>query len=689
MQKIFSWILKQKAPIIIIFTICSIACALFFTKVQVDYDMNDYLPKDSASTKAINLMKNEFGGGIPNARIMISNVSMAEALDYKQKLKNISGVTDVTWLDDAINIKEPLETQDKKTIANYYKNKTALYTVTISDDKRVSAVNDIRKLIGNSNAMTGSAVNAAVATQSTVQELSKIIKVAVPFVFLILILTTTSWFEPVVMMASIAIAIILNAGSNLMFGTISFVTSGAGNILQLAVSLDFLVFLLHSYEEHRKQGLSAKESITNALCKSFGTILSCGLTLVIGFAALILMKFRIGPDLGLALAKGICFSLLTVFTLFPILILVSDKLIEKTRHRPFVPKFDKFSLVVSKIMLPLVIIFCLLIVPSYLSRDKNSFYYGSEHIFNSSTQIGKDTDKIDSVFGKSNAIVLMVPKGDTSKETELNNALKKITEVDDIISFVNNAGAEVPAEYLDSSTLSKLESKHYSRMILTINTSYEGDQAFSTVEAIRSTTEKYYPGKWYLAGESVSTYDLMTTIKADDVYVNLIAIGAVFFVLLIMFRSLLIPIILVLSIETAIWINLAIPYFSGMTLFYISYLIISSVQLGATVDYAILFTHRYLDFRKTLPKIDAVRQTISVVIVPITTSGIVLTVIGYMLGFISSHGVLKQLGTLLGTGTLLSMAIVFFVLPGLLYLLDKPIEKTSMRLNFIHKELEK
>ena len=364
MKKIFSWILSHKALIISVFAVGCVACALFYTQVKVDYDMNDYLPKNSPSTKAIDVMQDEFSGGIPNTRVMISNVSVAEALSYKQKLQKIDGVTDVMWLDDAVNINAPLETQDAKTVDTYYKNNNALYTVTITDDKRVSAVNAIRKLIGNDNAMTGAAVNTAVATQSTMNELANIVKISVPFVFLILILTTTSWVEPVVMLLSIVVAIILNAGSNLMFGTISFVTSGAGNILQVAVSLDFSVFLLHSYEEHRQQGLPAKEAMTKALTTQFGTILSCGLTLVIGFAALALMRFRIGPDLGLALAKGICFSLLTVFTFFPVLMLLSDKWIEKTRHRPFVPKFDKFGHIVSKIMLPLVIIFCLLIVPS-------------------------------------------------------------------------------------------------------------------------------------------------------------------------------------------------------------------------------------------------------------------------------------------------------------------------------------
>jgi predicted RND superfamily exporter protein len=688
MEKIFEWILKHKIFIISVFTISVIICALLKPQVKVDYDMNDYLPEDSPSTQAISVMEDEFGGGIPNARVMISNVTIPEALQYKEKLSEIEGVSDVIWLDDSINLEEALETQDESVVETYYKDKTALYVVTIEGDKRVDAVNAIRNLIGNDNAMTGAAVSTAVATTSTVDELGRLMVIVLPLILLILIVTTTSWIEPFIMLASIGVAILLNEGSNLIFGTISFVTNGSGSILQLAVSLDFSVFLLHSYIEQKDSESSAKEAMKKALCKSFGTIFSCGLTLIIGFLALTIMRFKIGPDLGIALAKGMCLSLLTVFTFYPVLMVSMDKWIEKTRHRPFLPNFDKFGKFVCKIMFPLVILFAILVVPSYLAREKNDFYYGAEHIFNSSTQLGKDTENIDTVFGKSNNIVVMVPRGDTTKEMKLNDSLQAIPEVSDIISYVNNVGAQIPESYLDENTLKKLESDNYSRMVLTVKTNYEGQQAFDTVEAIRNVAEQYYPGKWYLAGESVSTYDLKDTITADDVRVNLIAVAAIFIVILLVFRSVSIPVILVLAIETAIWINVSMPYFMNKTVFYISYLIISSVQLGATVDYAILFAHRYLDFRKEYVKKLAVQKTIAVVTIPILTSGTVLTITGYLLGYMTTHGILKQLGVLLGAGTILSMGVVFLVLPGLLYLVDGVIEKTTKGVKFVHKEKE-
>jgi hypothetical protein len=664
MNKIFRWILKHKTLIITVYVIGCIVSMLCKPLVQVNYDMNDYLPEGSPSTIAFNVMEDEFEGGIPNVRVMISDISVPEALVYKQELIDIDGITDVIWLDDAVSVYEPLDIQDSDTIESYYKDENAIFTVTVDEKKRVEAVDSIRNLIGDNNAMTGAAVNTAVATKTTVEEITKIVIIAIPIVFVILLLTTTSWLEPVLFLVSIGIAVLLNSGSNLIFGTISFVTNGAGNILQLAVSLDYSIFLLHRFEEFRKEGLDAEEAMVKALCESFTSILSSGLTTVIGFAALILMRFGIGPDMGMALAKGICFSLIVVFTILPVMIMLSYKWIEKTEHPPFLPKFILFGKAVSRQMIPAVLIFCMMIVPSFRAQNNNDFYYGSEHIFGSSTQLGQDTEKIDEVFGKSNPVVLMVPRGNTAKQTIMSDALKSLPEVSSIVSFVDKAGAEISHEYLDKDTLSKLESENYSRMILTVDTKYEGGDAFNAVDKIRETAEDYYPGEWKLAGESISTYDLKDTITADSISVNMIAVGAVFVTLLFSFRSLLIPFILVLAIETAVWINLAIPFFRNSTLFYLSYLIISSIQLGSTVDYAILTTSRYLEFQTELPRKEAVQETISAVTASILTSGSVMTLVGFLLGFITSHGVLKQLGFLLGSGTLLSMTIVFFVLPG-------------------------
>lgn len=305
-MSIYSGVVNNPKKILVLFITLAIVGAILQNLVEVNYDMTDYIPADSSSTISIDIMNEEFDGGIPNARVMVRNVTIAEALEYKEKLKNCEGVERVLWLDDSVSIYEPLEVQDKDIVENYYKDNTALFTVTVAEEDLVAIIDRIREVIGDDeNAMCGDAVSTAIATTGTVNEISVIVIFAVIAVIAILMLTTTSWLEPFVVMAGIGVAIMINNGTNLIFGEISFLTNAAGSILQLAVSLDYSVFLLHRYEEWLKENQNRKEAMVDALCKSASSILSSRLTTVMGFLALIFMRFGIGPDLGLALAKGV------------------------------------------------------------------------------------------------------------------------------------------------------------------------------------------------------------------------------------------------------------------------------------------------------------------------------------------------------------------------------------------------
>ncbi len=658
MRKFYTIVVRNPKKILVIFFLLAAVGAVLQSFVTVNYEMADYLPEDSPSTVSLDLMNEEFDGGIPNARVMVKDVSIAEALDYKDKLKNCEGVTDVIWLDDNINVYQPLEMADADTVETYYKDTNALFTVTMEEDDLVDTTNRIREIIGDDNAMTGSAVSTAAATTGTVDEITKITIFAVVAVLAILLLTTTSWAEPFIVLIGLGVAIMINAGTNLIFGEISFVTNAAGTILQLAVSLDYSVFLIHRYEECLRTNSDRSEAMVDALCKSTSSISASGLTTVIGFLALVFMRFGIGADLGLALAKGVAFSMICVFIFMPALVLTVYPLIEKTHHKNLLPSFQGFGRVVSRIMIPTALAFIIVAIPSYLASNSNSYYYGSSKIYGTDTKVGQDTVTIEEAFGKNDTYVLLVPNGDVEAEQKLSDAMHDIPEVTSVLSYVDTVGAEIPKEYLDEDTLSQLVSENYNRMVLTVDTDYEGEETFELVEKIRSTANSYYPDNYYLAGEGVSTYDLMDTITEDNVKVNLIAIGAVFVTLLFSLKSLSLPFILVFAIEAAIWINIGIPYFTDSVVMYIAYLIISSIQLGATVDYAILFTERYMEFRETMPKRDAVVQTISVVTASIITSGTVLALVGFLLSFISTHGILSQLGLFVGRGALLSMTPV-------------------------------
>ena len=443
MKKFYFKVIRHRKKILALFFLLVIVAAIAFPMVSVNYDLNDYLPEDAASTIGLDVMKEEFDGDIPNARVMMRDVTIAEALAYKEQLKAIDGVEEVTWLDDAVNIKQPLQMQDTETVETYYKDGNALFSITIDEETNLETVSELQNFIREEDALTGSAVSSAVATVSTVKEIKMIAVIAVIAILIILALTTTSWLEPFVILLGLGVAIILNAGSNLIFGEISFVTNAAGNILQLAVSLDYFVFLVHRFNECRKTKEPA-EAMLEALCKSTSSIFSSGATTVIGFLALVLMRFRIGADLGLALGKGIAISLIMVFVFMPGLLLSTYKITDLAGHRPLLPQFRGLGKVVCKVMGPVAILLILIMVPSYLASTSNSYYYGSAYIFGEDTKLGADTKAIEEVFGKSDSYVLLVPKGNLEAEEALVGELKDRKEISSVIAYVEQAGTVIP-----------------------------------------------------------------------------------------------------------------------------------------------------------------------------------------------------------------------------------------------------
>ena len=683
------FILKHRKMIIFVFLILTVICTGLSTMVGVNYNFADYLPEDAPSTKALDIMEEEYSQPIPNMRVVIYDVSIPDALEYKEKIEKVEGVKEVNWLDDAIDIYEPLELADQDTVESWYKDSDALFSVTVSDDEdeKAAAVDDIRAIIGDDNAMSGTAVTDALSPKHTTQEIQKIMLIALPIVFIVLLLTTTSWFEPVLFMITIGVAIMLNRGTNLIFGEISFVTNAAGSVLQLAVSMDYSIFLLHRFAENRSEGGNVQDAMTKAVKQSMGSVLSSGLTTVTGFAALILMRFRIGPDMGHVMAKAIVFSLICVLCFLPALAMSTYKLIDKTRHRAFWPDFHKFAKGVLGVRIPALILAGVLLVPCYIAQGKNDFLYGSSRVYSTEeTQMGRDLLAIEDEYGVSNPLVVMVPKGDISKEQELNDALKADPDVTSVISYVNTVGASIPQDFVPEDSLSQLYSEHYSRFVISLDTEEVEKGWNEKVDNLYSICEKYYGDDVLIAGDLASTEDLKDTITVDNTRVNILAILFVFVILVFNFRSISIPIILTLVIELSIWINLSVPYMQSTTLHYIGYLIISSVQLGATIDYAILLTSRYLEERKTRKRKEAAVESIRACILSLFTSAIILTIAGSVLGAISTNLVLSQLGTLVGRGAVISFILVLFVLPVLLMIFDWLIEKTTAKTHFYKEE---
>ncbi len=680
MERLVNGILKYKKSILVFFILATVISLFTSSMVNINYNIMDYLPEEAPSTKALDVMNEEYDKGAANVRVVLKDVSIVDALKYKEKIKKVDGVDDIQWLDDVVNIKEPLELQNQDTIESWYKNNEALFSITVNEDKEESAIDEIGEIIGENGMISGSAVNIVFAQETTEKELIKMMVILIPIILIILFLTTSSWFEPVLFLSTIGIAIIINSGTNLILGEISFVTKAAGSILQLAVSMDYSIFLLHRFSEFRNEGLAVKEAMKEAILKSVSSILSSGLTTVVGFAALIVMKFKIGPDMGFVMLKAICLSLISVLVLLPVLALYCYKLIDKTQHKSFMPKFNKFAKVSYKFRHISIILFLLLLIPCFLAQQNNSFSYGASEIYSDeSTKIGHDTAAINKEFGKTNPLVLMVPKGDLVSERGLCDELENIDKITSITSYAETVGITIPTEYVPDDTLSQLISDNYSRFIIVANVKVEGDETFALIDEIRNLAYKYYDDSYYFLGESVNTLDLKETIEDDNKKVNAISIIAIMIILLLTFKSLSLPIILVLVIEFSIWSNLTFNYFIGNDVFYIAYLIISSIQLGATIDYAILFTNRYIENRETMNKKEATQATISTTTVSILTSASILATAGIILGEISTNSIIAQLGILVGRGAILSLILVLFVLPALLMLLDKLIAKTTKK----------
>ena len=680
MERLVNGILKYKKSILVFFILATVISLFTSSMVNINYNIMDYLPEEAPSTKALDVMNEEYDKGAANVRVVLKDVSIVDALKYKEKIKKVDGVDDIQWLDDVVNIKEPLELQNQDTIESWYKNNEALFSITVNEDKEESAIDEIGEIIGENGMISGSAVNIVFAQETTEKELIKMMVILIPIILIILFLTTSSWFEPVLFLSTIGIAIIINSGTNLILGEISFVTKAAGSILQLAVSMDYSIFLLHRFSEFRNEGLAVKEAMKEAILKSVSSILSSGLTTVVGFAALIVMKFKIGPDMGFVMLKAICLSLISVLVLLPVLALYCYKLIDKTQHKSFMPKFNKFAKVSYKFRHISIILFLLLLIPCFLAQQNNSFSYGASEIYSDeSTKIGHDTAAINKEFGKTNPLVLMVPKGDLVSERALCDELENIDKITSITSYAETVGITIPTEYVPDDTLSQLISDNYSRFIIVANVKVEGDETFALIDEIRNLAYKYYNDSYYFLGESVNTLDLKETIEDDNKKVNAISIIAIMIILLLTFKSLSLPIILVLVIEFSIWSNLTFNYFIGNDVFYIAYLIISSIQLGATIDYAILFTNRYIENRETMNKKEATQATISTTTVSILTSASILATAKIILGEISTNSIIAQLGILVGRGAILSLILVLFVLPALLMLLDKLIAKTTKK----------
>jgi len=678
-------IIKHKKIVVVTFMIIAVICTIAQLFVSVNYNMVDYLPDDAQSTKALEVMEREFTGSIPNTRVMIEEVTVQEALGFKQKLADIDGVSNVIWLDDIVDLKTPLEMVEQETLEPYYKDNKALFSLSIRKGEEVETTDAIYELIGAGNAISGEAVDTATSQKMAGTESLYAAALLVPIIILILVISTTSWIEPVFFLLAIGVSVLINLGTNIFLGEVSFITQSVSPILQLAVSLDYAIFLLHGFSDFRKKIDDPEVAMQLAIKKSFPAIAASAATTFFGFTALTLMSFEIGSDLGLNLVKGIVLSFISVMVFLPALTLYFYKWMDKTQHKPLLPTFKGIGSGVVKIRILSLIFVFIVIIPSFLAQSNTDFSYGLGEQPETS-RAGSDYASIEKAFGKLTPIVLLVPKGDMVKEVELIEELAEINQVTSIISYVNIVSSVIPPEYLDESITEQFYSENYSRIILNTNVGTEGDVPFSVVETVQNTAATYYGDEVYSLGESVTLYDIKTTVTKDNKVVNFMTVIAIALVLLVTFKSISIPVVLLLTIQAAVWVNLSVPYFTDSPLGYVGYLIVSTVQLAATVDYAILLAENYKENRKQMPVVNAIKTTLDQKTFSIAISASILSSVGFILWITSSNPMVSSIGLLLGRGTLLAFIMVVCFLPALLWIFDKVISKTTYKANFYEEE---
>ncbi len=675
-MKAFSEAVIRHRKIILLTTLVLCVLSVFAMQgVAVNYNLGDYLPKDAPSVQALGQINME----IPNLQIYLPGLDVPEALAQKQQIAQVPGVVSVLWLDDVQDVRDtPLEILNQDALRQYF-NEGPLYQVTVTKEAQSDAVVALRAHYPEGLFM-GAAADYEQVTNVSMMQVASIMYYVVPLCLIILILATRHYLEPLLFLLVIGIAILLNEGTNIIFGSVSFITRACAAILQLAVSIDYAVFLLHRFGDYREEGMEPVAAMKEAMRAASSAITASAMTTIFGFLALLLMNFELGRDMGLVLAKGVLLSGLSVMIILPAISVVLVKWIDKTAHRSFLPSFRGFGRFVVRFCLPLAIVLLLALPAAFMMQKGNTFIYGSAGMHSADSPIRQEAQRIKDKFGDEKLMLLLAPEGDRAKEARFSEALSQTPGITSVMSYANTVSTDIPPEVLPEEVTSNFYADGYARFIITTNMADEGPDTFQMIDRLRALSEEYYPQDSHLLGEAAVNFDLKNYITADSIRVLLAGILSIGLVLLINFKNLSIPVILLVIIQGSIWLNMAWPYITGSALNYVGYQIVSSVQLGATVDYGILLSQRYLEGRQSKTPKEAAVFALETATGSILPPAAILTLAGYALGLlVRDNGIISEMGFIIGRGAFMSAVMVLLVLPLVLAFCDRLIQKTMLR----------
>ena len=679
------FIIRKSRAIEKVFIVMVLISAVMAPFVEVNYDLTEYLPDSVESRQGLNIMEDTFG--YPGtARVMIKDVTLYEAKAYKDRLEKVDGVDRILWLDTGTNVFSGEGFIDYTSIDQYYKDDCAVMDVIFEEGdtskKTSAAIDDMKEITGEKGCYVGMAVQDKSVAKNVRSEMQMILVIGVFMIFLVLCLTTNSWVEPFLYLTVMGVAVVINKGTNLFLGEISFLTNSVSAVLQLAVSMDYSIFLIHAFTRYKKAGMGQTEALRAAIDEALNSIFASSLTTIVGFIVLVFMRFSIGYDMGIVLAKGIVCSLLTVVLFMPAMIIRLAGWMERTAHRPFLPEFDRLSRGIYRVRYLVLAIVAVLVLPAYTAPGTTPYMYGNAALgAREGTEVYADEQEIDRIFGRSNMMMALVPSGDNVREREFSQELSDLPYTKTVMSLSQTLPEGVPESFLPESVTGLLHDESgWSRILIYVRSKGESEAAFRYADEISAIMKEYYPGESYLVGATPSTQDIKATITEDYSRVNTLSLIGVFVVVMFSFKSILIPLIAMIPIEVAIFINMAVPYIAGETMIFMGYIIVSSIQLGATVDYAILTTNNYIACRKTMEKEAAAVETLKRSIPSILTSGSILTIVGYILYHISSIAAIGDMGHLIGRGAILSMLLVCTFMPALLVLGDRVLMNNELEM---------
>ncbi|CEP79867.1 MMPL family transporter [Paraclostridium sordellii] len=688
MRGLSKLIAKKSKLILVIAILLLIPSAIGFLKTDINYDILSYLPDNLSTTQAEKILKEDFNCG-SLAMLIVENMEDKDVSKLKEKVSKVDGVVDVLWIDDFLDLSVPKEMLPKDINDLLYTDNSTLMVIKLEEGsaslKTLNAVESIRNITGNQAFLSGMASIIKDTKDISDKETPLYVVIAVILTLIVLSFTMDSYVTPFIFLLSIGFAIIYNFGSNIIFGEISYITKALSAVLQLGVTMDYSIFLLHRYDEERDKYDSHIDAMAIAIQNTTTSIFGSSLTTIAGFLALCAMDLALGMDMGLVMAKGVLLGVICTVTVLPALILIFDKQIHKYKHRPILPTFKKSSEIVVKHYKKLVVLFLLLFIPSIIGSTNAKVYYNLDESLPDNLPSIIATNKLKKDYNMNSTNIVLVK--DSLKPYKVDQMIKEIENLDGINSVValeKIIGPSVVQDILPSNLLNSVKAGGYEQLI--VNSKYRAatDEAGIQIKKLNEIVHKY-DKNGLIGGEAPLTDDLIKIADTDFKTVSLVSIIAIFVIIAVVFKSISLPVILVLAIESAIFINLGIPYYTNTIEPFIASIVIGTIQLGATVDYAILLTSRYKEeLSINENKFEAMRISIQSSARSIVTSALSFFSATIGVGLISKLEMISALCSLMARGAIISMFIIIFMLPAILLTFNSLIIKTSK--NFIPKK---